>query len=139
MSTDLWLKLTNHSVVMKVIYDETSNNETLAKIDEYVQNGARPVAAAHLARIQNDLLTKTWFAWMGATKADAGIYYRIHSPVILIEFDHQRRVAPFRSREPTRDHIHAVIRTPNGNDYGKDLLRQHYIEHHHGKDGHEHH
>ena len=37
MSTDLWLKLTNHSVVMKVIYDETSINETLAKIDEYVQ------------------------------------------------------------------------------------------------------
>jgi hypothetical protein len=30
------------------------------------------------------------------------------------------------SREPTRDHIHAVVRTPNGNDYGKDLLKQHY-------------
>ncbi len=46
--------------------------------------------------------------------------------------DHQRRVAPFRSVEPSRDHIHTVIRTPNGNDYGKDLLRQHYE--HHGSD-----
>ena len=27
---------------------------------------------------------------------------------------------------PIRQHIHAVVRTPNGNDYGKDLLRQHY-------------
>jgi hypothetical protein len=27
---------------------------------------------------------------------------------------------------PSRDHIHTVVRTPNGNDYGKDLLRQHY-------------
>ena len=57
-------------------------------------------------------------------------YYRIQSPVILIEFDHQRPIALARSRVPTRQHIHTVIRTPNGNDYGKDLLRQHYRQHH---------
>ena len=77
-------------------------------------------------------LEETWFAWVGDTNPDSVFYYRIHSPVILIEFDHERRVAPFRTRQPTRDHIHAVIRTPNGNDYGKDLLRQH-IEQHHNK------
>ncbi len=27
---------------------------------------------------------------------------------------------------PNREHIHSVVCTPNGNDYGKDLLRQHY-------------
>ena len=43
----------------------------------------------------------------------------------LIEFDHQSRVAPFRTAVGSRDHIHTVVRTPNGNDYGKDLLRQH--------------
>lgn len=32
---------------------------------------------------------------------------------------------------PTRDHIHVVVRTPNGNDYGKDLLRQHLLQHAH--------
>jgi hypothetical protein len=32
---------------------------------------------------------------------------------------------------PFREHIHAVMRTPNGNDYGKDLLRQHYQQHPH--------
>ena len=34
-------------------------------------------------------------------------------------------------RVPTRQQVHSVIRTPNGNDYGKDLLRQHYRESHH--------
>ena len=32
---------------------------------------------------------------------------------------------------PIREHIHTVVRTPNGNDYGKDLLRQHYLQHPH--------
>jgi hypothetical protein len=31
---------------------------------------------------------------------------------------------------PGRLHIHSLIRTPNGNDYGKDLLRQHYEQSH---------
>lgn len=75
-------------------------------------------------------LDQTYFAWIGGMDADSVFYYRIHSPVLLIEFDHQRRVAPFRSPSPTKDHIHAVLRTPNGNDYGKDLLRQHYEKHH---------
>jgi len=26
----------------------------------------------------------------------------------------------------SRRHVHSVVRTPNGNDYGKDLLRQHH-------------
>lgn len=84
-----------------------------------------------------DHLGQTYFAWVGGVGPEAVFYYRIHSPVILIEFDHERRVAPFRSATPTRDHIHAVLRTPNGNDYGKDLLRQH-IKQHHSDDGHTH-
>jgi len=36
---------------------------------------------------------------------------------------------------PSRDHVHTVVRTPNGNDYGRDLLRQHYAEHHHAHGG----
>ena len=80
-------------------------------------------------------LENTWFAWVGKTDADAVFYFRIHSPVILIEFDHQRpanlrRLAADPS-QPTRQHIHVVVRTPNGNDYGKDLLRQHYAAHPH--------
>jgi hypothetical protein len=80
-------------------------------------------------------LENTWFAWVGATEPDAVFYFRIQSPVILVEFDHQRpanlRHLSADPSKPTRQHIHVVVRTPNGNDYGKDLLRQHYIEHPH--------
>ena len=34
-------------------------------------------------------LDRTHFAWVGGTEDDAVFYYRIHSPVVLIEFDHQ--------------------------------------------------
>ncbi|MEX2272187.1 MAG: DUF3500 domain-containing protein [Vicinamibacterales bacterium] len=77
-------------------------------------------------------LDDTWFSWVGGTGPDAVFYYRIHSPVILIEFDHQSPVAlGVRGSGPTRSHVHSVVRTPNGNDYGKDLLRQHYEAHKH--------
>ena len=80
-------------------------------------------------------LNRTHFAWVGGTDPSAVFYYRIHSPVVLIEFDHQRpanlRHLAADPSKPTREHIHVVVRTPNGNDYGKDLLRQHYAQHKH--------
>lgn len=81
-------------------------------------------------------LDNTWFAWIGGTDPTSVFYYRIHSPVILIEFDHQ---LPANLRHlakdptvPNHEHVHVVVRTPNGNDYGKDLLRQHLQQHKHG-------
>jgi hypothetical protein len=83
-------------------------------------------------------LDETYFAWIGGTGPDAVFYYRVHSPVILIEFDHQGPIALGGPRDvPTRAHVHTVVRTPNGNDYGKDLLRQHY-ERHRGDPAHGH-
>jgi len=71
-------------------------------------------------------LQETYFAWMGGSiEEDSVFYYRVHSPVILIEFDHQGGIA-LETDGPSRNHIHTVVRTPNGNDYGKDLLRQHH-------------
>src|SRR5262245_704257 len=92
------------------------------------------------ARVKMDEVRRqidnTWFAWIGGTEQTSVFYYRIHSPVILIEFDHQlpANLRPGGSgpRVPNREHIHTVVRTPNGNDYGKDLLRQHYQQHKHG-------
>jgi len=75
-------------------------------------------------------LGDTHFSWIGAHDDHAPFYYRVHSPVVLIEFDHQPGII-YANDEATRDHIHTVVRTPNGNDYGKDLLRQHYARHDH--------
>ena len=80
-------------------------------------------------------LDNTWFSWIGGAQPDSAFYYRVQSPVILIEFDHQQpaNLAKFAANPnlPTQQHIHCVVRTPNGNDYGKDLLRQHYLAHPH--------
>lgn len=78
-------------------------------------------------------LDMTYFAWIGGAEEDSVFYYRIHSPVVLIEFDHQNPVGnnALPAGIPTRQHIHSIVRTPNGNDYGKDLLRQHLFSHPH--------
>jgi hypothetical protein len=70
---------------------------------------------------------RTYFAWVGATDAAAVFYYRIQSPVVMIEYDHQMPIALDGPSQPSRNHVHTTIRTPNGNDYGKDLLRQHLL------------
>ncbi len=80
-------------------------------------------------------LGDTFFCWMGGIEDDSVFYYRVQSPVVIIEFDHQRGIAFRQYVKPYKDHIHVVVRTPNGNDYGKDLLRQHYQQsrHHAGR------
>ncbi len=79
-------------------------------------------------------LDDTYFSWVGEIGEDEVFYYRIHSPVVMIEFDHQGPIALPGPRRPVRTHVHAVVRTPNGNDYGKDLLRQHLEKHHNQAD-----
>ncbi len=74
-------------------------------------------------------LDETWFAWMGST-GDGPFYYRVQSPVILIEFDHLEGIV-FDNDMRTRHHVHSVVRTPNGGDYGIDLLRQHHERYDH--------
>ena len=78
-------------------------------------------------------LDETWYSWYGGTGDESPFYYRVHSPVILIEFDHHPGVA-FDNEVPSRHHVHTVVRTPNGGDYGSDLLRQHHdqFDHRHG-------
>ncbi|MFN0122375.1 MAG: DUF3500 domain-containing protein [Blastocatellia bacterium] len=106
--------------------------QLLDVINEYVGNMREGHAKVRMEEVRAHL-DKTYFAWIGGSAPDSVFYYRIHSPVILIEFDHQSRVAPpaARSPIPSREHIHTVVRTPNGNDYGMDLLRQHHQQHAH--------
>ncbi|MFD3843208.1 DUF3500 domain-containing protein [Streptomyces sp. NPDC058642] len=60
------------------------------------------------------------------TKDSSAFNYRIHSPVVLIEYDAQSPIAyETQNRNPTQQHIHTIIRTPNGSYYGVDLLRLH--------------
>lgn len=76
-------------------------------------------------------LDETRFCWIGGTGEDDTFYYRIQSPVVLIEFDQHSGVF-LANQEPAKFHIHTIVRTPNGNDYGTDLLRLHYEQAHKG-------
>jgi hypothetical protein len=98
------------------------------------------IRAGHSEVKRNEIkrhLAQTFFGWMGGTDEDSVFYYRVHSPVILVEFDHQRGIA-FDNDAPSRHHIHTVVRTPNGNDYGRDLLRQHHARFDHTQADHTH-
>jgi hypothetical protein len=97
-------------------------------IDLYVKRSRRGHSAVWLDQI-TEHADQIHFAWIGGTADDSVFYYRVHSPMILIEFEHQVGVM-YDNSEPSRLHIHTVVRTPNGNDYGKDLLRQHHELHH---------
>jgi len=99
----------------------------------YIGNMEGELADARMAEITANL-DSTWFAWIGDIQDDSVFYYRIQSPVVVIEFDHQAPVGLthlYPRGIPYREHIHSMVRTPNGNDYGKDLLRQHYELHPH--------
>jgi hypothetical protein len=104
-------------------------SKLLALIGLYVGNMRDGHAKVKMSEVAKHL-DSTYFAWIGSTEPGGVFYYRIQSPVILIEFDHQSPVAlGQRGSGPSRRHVHNVVRTPNGNDYGKDLLRQHYEKH----------
>ena len=109
----------------------SAQHELLLGLVEYhvgrMRDGHAQVKMDEVKRHLND----TYFCWMGGGSDDGVFYYRVQSPVIIVEFDHQRGIA-FRERtKPYKDHIHVIVRTPNGNDYGKDLLRLHYQQGHH--------
>jgi hypothetical protein len=114
--------------------DAGQRERLLALVQAWVGTMDEGHAKVKMAEVTRHL-DATYFAWIGGTDPSSVFYYRIHSPVILIEFDHQtpigiRHLMP-GVKTPIREHIHTVMRTPNGNDYGKDLLRQHYSAHPH--------
>ncbi|MFP6815357.1 MAG: DUF3500 domain-containing protein [Pseudomonadales bacterium] len=102
----------------------------LGLIGLYIGNARAEYAEVKMTEILRHW-NETRFAWVGGTQPDSVFYYRIHSPVVMIEYDHQLPVALDGPDLPSRNHVHTVVRTPNGNDYGKDLLRQHLLAHPH--------
>jgi TFIIF-interacting CTD phosphatase-like protein len=63
-----------------------------------------------------------YFAWIGSLENNKPHYYMIHSPEFLIEYDN----VGFQN---DGNHIHAIFRE-TGNDFGEDILKQHYSESH---------
>ncbi|MFL6619676.1 MAG: DUF3500 domain-containing protein [Povalibacter sp.] len=97
----------------------------------HVYAGRMTATAAHdqLERIERAGFNQLHFAWAGSTEPGKPHYYRIHGPTVLIEYDNTQNNA---------NHIHSVWRDLQ-NDFGGDLLREHYAAHSQGDDhGHDH-
>ncbi|MCU1760905.1 DUF3500 domain-containing protein [Pseudomonas sp. 14P_8.1_Bac3] len=117
--------------VCAALFSSGQQEQLLKIVDafiEYLPEGPREM---RLRQVES-MLERTYFSWIGGHGDDDPFYYRVHSPLIMVEFDHHSGVW-LNNPTPEKFHIHTVVRTPNGNDYGKDLLRQHYLkEHRHG-------
>jgi hypothetical protein len=86
-----------------------------ALLEEYADSFPEEIAQARLDQVKkagNNL----YFAWAGVTEKGGPHYYRVQSPTFLVEFDNTQDGA---------NHIHSVWRDFN-NDFGTDLLKQHY-------------
>jgi Protein of unknown function (DUF3500) len=70
-------------------------------------------AASRMAEIRSNL-SRTYFAWSGATENGGLAYFRIQGPTVMIEY------AP---QQGDLDHIHTIYRDPT-NDYGARLIAQ---------------
>ena len=68
-------------------------------------------------------LADTWFCWIGGHGPEDPFYFRVQNPVVIAELDHHCGVF-LTNDTPQPFHVHTVMRTPNGNDYGRALVRR---------------
>ncbi len=86
--------------------------------------GRMPMAHAALKMAEvRAHLDETWFAWIGLHDETSPFYYRVHSPVVWLEYFNQPFIA-LPGKGFSRHHAHGLMRTPNGNDYGRAWLAQ---------------
>ena len=84
-------------------------------IEQYVGSLRETLAADELKAMDEAGFERVHFAWAGSTESGQLLYYRVHGPTLVIEFDNTLD-------DP--NHIHSVL---HGRDAGGvDLLRAHY-------------
>ncbi|KAK7202444.1 hypothetical protein BZA70DRAFT_285795 [Myxozyma melibiosi] len=96
---------------------DASQKELLYDILEqyllFLPEKARKLRIEHIRKYESE----TYFSWIGGYDDSSPFYYRIQSPVILTEFDHHSGVF-LTNEQPGKFHVHTLLRTPNGGDYG---------------------
>ncbi len=99
-----------------------AQQHALAIAETFVELLPEGPRAARLREVEAHL-DETWFSWIGGHRPGDVFYYRLQSPVLIAELDHHCGV--FLDYDtPKTFHIHTVLRTPHGNDYGRAWVRQ---------------
>jgi hypothetical protein len=89
-------------------------------IREYLERHRSEIAAAEWSKIEKAGLQTVHFAWAGGVEPGQGHYYRVQGKTFVLEYDNTQNGA---------NHVHTVWRDLE-NDFGADLLKQHYAEGH---------
>lgn len=89
-------------------------------IREFVFNLEYEKATAEYEKIIKAGIDKIYFGWIGAYKEHQNYYYILNGPTFLIEFDNRNK----------GNHVHAIWRE-KGNEFGEDVLKQHYFKEKH--------
>lgn len=104
-------------------YDEMNEDQRklfMGLLQTYLDNYRITLANQQMDKLKKTGLDSLRFGWAGDLTPELGEgkgwYYRIHGPTILIEYDNTQTSA---------NHIHTVVRDLT-NDFGEDLLREHY-------------
>jgi hypothetical protein len=100
--------------------------ESLAVLDRLVEDFVAALPAGPRAARMREIREhygETRFSWIGGWQGEDAFYLRIQSPVVVMELDHHTGVF-LDNDTPAPFHMHTVLRTPNGNDYGRALVRQ---------------
>ncbi|NAS12002.1 DUF3500 domain-containing protein [Poritiphilus flavus] len=92
-------------------------------IKEYINNLEENKATEALRKLNRSGPENIFFAWIGSYERKQPHYYLIHSPDYIIEYDN----VGFQN---DGNHIHTIWREKK-NDFGEDILRQHYKRHKH--------
>jgi hypothetical protein len=92
----------------------------------YVERLPEEPARLHLERLERAGFEQFTFAWAGHPERGKPHYYRVQGPSFLVEFENAQVGAGLPGEA---NHIHTVWRDPD-NDFGDDLLLNHYAEDH---------
>jgi hypothetical protein len=91
-------------------------DRVLRLIEAYIHNMRHEIAEVYWRGIREAGIDTLHFAWAGSLQPGQAHYYRLHGPMLLIEYDNTQNDA---------NHIHTVWHDLR-NDFGLDLLRMHY-------------
>ena len=89
----------------------------------YIDRYTKLMADILLKEIEQAGWDNLHFAWAGSRAMGMGHYYRIQGPTFIVEYDNTQNGA---------NHVHTTFRDLK-NDFGEDVLKQHYDKAHVGK------
>ncbi len=89
--------------------------DLIKMLSYYVRRTPDGFADEFMRKIENAGFDNLHFVWMGGDEWGKGHYYRIHNPVVLVEYD---------CTQDKANHVHSVVRDLT-NDWGDDVIARH--------------